>query len=54
MGLAEKPLDTHFLAALNAGLPDCIGVALGIDRLLILKLGVDSISEVMAFDSNRA
>lgn len=54
MGLAEKPLDTHFLAALNAGLPDCIGVALGIDRLLMLKLGVDSISEVMAFDSNRA
>ena len=54
MGLAEKPLDQHFLAALNAGLPDCIGVALGIDRLLMLKLGVDSISEVMAFDSNRA
>ena len=54
MGKQQKPLDRRFLSALKAGLPDCAGVALGIDRLLMLKLNKASISEVMPFPTDRA
>lgn len=54
LGLTEKPIDHRFLDALNAGLPDCAGVALGMDRLIMLALGVDSIAEVLSFNSDRA
>lgn len=47
--LAAKPIDQRLLAALQAGLPDCAGVALGVDRLLMLKLGLRDISQVLAF-----
>ena len=53
-GRDPLPLDEHFLAALEAGLPDCAGVALGLDRLVMLAAGVESISEVLAFDADRA
>ncbi|GGA62782.1 elongation factor P--(R)-beta-lysine ligase [Neiella marina] len=53
-GLPIPPIDDRFLAALDAGLPACAGVALGIDRLLMLKLGVSDISEVIAFPVDRA
>ena len=53
-GLPEVPVDVRFLAALEAGMPACAGVALGIDRLLMLKLGLDSIDEVLAFPVERA
>lgn len=43
------PLDEAFLAALETGLPDCAGVALGIDRLTMLLADADSVSEVQAF-----
>lgn len=49
LGLPEMPLDTPLLAALNHGFPDCAGVALGIDRLMMLALGAESIAEVMSF-----
>jgi len=49
MGLAEHPIDERLLAALTAGMPDCSGVALGIDRLVMLALKADSLKEVMAF-----
>ena len=52
--LAPMPLDEHFLAALAAGLPACAGVALGFDRLVMLAAGAKSISEVLAFDADRA
>ena len=47
-------LDEAFLAGLEQGLPECSGVALGLDRLLMLKLGVQDISEVLAFPFERA
>lgn len=47
-GLEQVPLDEYLLAALEQ-LPDCSGVALGIDRLVMLALGADSLDEVMAF-----
>ena len=47
-------LDQYFLAALRHGLPDCAGVALGLDRLIMLALGVTSITEVMTFPWSRA
>ena len=48
------PYDQHLLAALSAGLPDCAGVALGLDRLLMLLRGQTAISASLAFASDRA
>lgn len=49
-----RPLDTHFLQALEHGLPDCSGVAIGLDRILMLKQGASSIQDVLSFDFSRA
>jgi len=53
-GLPTFQLDAHLLAALDAGLPDCAGVALGIDRVLMLAMNAASIDEVIAFPTERA
>ncbi len=53
-GLVQQPIDKNLLAALEAGMPDCSGVALGVDRLIMLALGAESIAEVMAFTVDRA
>ncbi|WP_227716214.1 EF-P lysine aminoacylase EpmA [Marinobacter denitrificans] len=53
-GKPEMPVDEAFLAALDAGVPDCSGVALGLDRLLMLKLGLDDLAGVIAFPADRA
>jgi len=53
-GLATYALDGNLLAALDAGLPDCAGVALGFDRVLMLALDATSIDEVLAFPVERA
>ncbi len=52
--LEAVPIDTRLLNALAHGLPACSGVAVGIDRLLMLALGATHISEVMAFAADRA
>ena len=53
-GQPLPPRDDRLLAALDAGLPDCAGVALGVDRLLMAMLGTDRIADVLAFDFARA
>lgn len=54
-GQVVVPLDEALLAALaEGGLPDCAGVALGVDRLLMLAVGATSIEEVVAFPFTRA
>ena len=53
-GLPQQPIDNNLLAALEAGLPDCSGVALGVDRVVMLALGAESIGEVIAFTVDRA
>lgn len=45
LGKPAVPIDEDFLAALERGLPPCCGVALGIDRLLMLKLGLTDIGD---------
>ncbi len=47
-------IDQHLIAALENGLPECAGVALGVDRLLMAIGDVDSINEVTAFPFARA
>jgi elongation factor P--(R)-beta-lysine ligase len=49
LGLCDLPIDHELLAAMLAGMPDCAGVALGVDRLLMLKLDEDHIARVLPF-----
>ena len=48
-GQRPLPLDENFLAALENGLPDCAGVALGLDRLLMLQQGKTTLEETLVF-----
>jgi lysyl-tRNA synthetase class 2 len=48
-GLPDAPVDPALLAALAEGLPDCSGVAVGFDRLVMAALGRPRIAEVVAF-----
>ena len=45
--------DQRFLAAIDAGLPSCAGVALGFDRLLQLRQGAETLADVQAFGWER-
>lgn len=49
LGLQPMPLDETLLAALEHGLPDCSGVALGFDRLLMAASGSRIIDQVLTF-----
>lgn len=54
MGRQPQPIDHHLIEAIRHGLPDCAGVALGIDRLIMLALGKSTIDQVIAFPVERA
>ncbi len=56
---AQRPeprpaLDRRFLEAIAAGLPDCAGVAVGFDRVVMLALGIDDIALTQAFSWHTA
>jgi len=53
-GLPEVPIDERLLAALEHGLPDSAGVALGVDRLLMVAAGTRDLGDVVAFPIDRA
>ncbi len=53
-GQRRLPLDENLLAALEAGLPDCAGVALGLDRLLMLSLDACCLADVLSFPLKNA
>ena len=53
-GLPVKPIDKNFITALKHGLPQCSGVALGIDRLVMLALDCRQINEVVSFGIENA
>lgn len=54
MGLPQRQIDKRLLGALQAGVPNCSGIALGVDRLLMIALGANEIHEVMAFGIENA
>ncbi|USD32745.1 MULTISPECIES: elongation factor P--(R)-beta-lysine ligase [Vibrio] len=54
MGLTTQPIDHYLIKALEAGLPRCAGVALGVDRLVMLATNNDHIDKVTAFPFPRA
>ena len=50
LGKEAYPIDEYFLKALEKGLPACCGVAVGVDRLMLLRHGKARLSEVIPFD----
>ena len=53
-GAGSVCIDEHFLAALESGLPNCAGVALGLDRLLMIACGAKCLRDVIAFPIDSA
>lgn len=48
-GLEKLPLDTDFIRALEQGMPECSGAAMGVDRLLMVLMGYKSLEKVILF-----
>jgi lysyl-tRNA synthetase class 2 len=53
-GMQACPVDKHLIAALLHGLPECAGVALGVDRLLLQIYDADSLQDILSFPSSIA
>lgn len=54
LGKESLPLDERFLTALEKGLPNCCGVAVGVDRLMMLRHQSNHIADIMAFGWHEA
>jgi len=54
LNLPQRPIDMRLVEALSQGMPNCAGVALGVDRLLMIALKKEHIKEVLPFDIERA
>jgi lysyl-tRNA synthetase class 2 len=53
-GKGALPEESRLLAAMDYGLPQSCGVALGFDRLVMIAAGAESLADVMAFPIDRA
>jgi elongation factor P--(R)-beta-lysine ligase len=53
-GKPSLPTDSRLLAAMDQGLPQCTGVALGFDRAVMIAAGASSVRDVIAFPIDRA
>jgi elongation factor P--(R)-beta-lysine ligase len=53
LNLPQFPSDQHLVSALQSGMPPCAGVALGVDRLLMLATGTHDIRQLLAFPFER-
>ena len=51
LGLPTKPIDPFIESAMAHGLPECCGVAVGLDRLFALALQKPALRDVMAFSA---
>jgi lysyl-tRNA synthetase class 2 len=54
LGLTIKEIDKNFVGALQYGLPQCAGVALGIDRLMMIALDKSAIDQIISFSIDYA
>ncbi len=54
LGVDALPIDEHLIDALNDGMPSCAGVALGVDRLLMVLLKTQRIDDVLSFTVARS
>jgi len=53
LGMKPVAIDHYLLDALASGIPDCAGVALGLDRLHLVLVGASRLEQVIAFPFNR-
>jgi len=49
LGKIEFDYDRDFIEALKSGLPDCSGIAVGLDRLIMILSGADNVADTLFF-----
>ena len=54
LGKETLPIDSHFLEALKLGLPDAYGMAIGFDRLMMLRHQIHDIASILPFSWNES
>jgi len=54
LGLDKVPMDKRFLTAMASGLPECAGVAIGLDRVLMLATGATELRQILNFSWDNA